>query len=462
MKKVTPTLRDRVWQVSLGTFLVTIVLMFTSFTLYSMKKAKLAEEHVISELTANIDNQVNQFLPSFLLPEQKEGINLLLERIKGVENLEKIQILQKATDLEPKFSACRLSQDSLTSCTSKDQVFTAVIVPLQESGEVFGYLFKSKKNVSPNYLKEILQVAFLLLMVLAIVFGGVYIFISRLLSRTLPTSLDNLVSWIEADLNGSKRVDIDLPFKELEDLKLKISEVLERYNSSRDQAIIGQLTSGIMHDIKTPLQSIVTAMYLVEEQPVDSPKRVSRLENAHLMSKTNLPIICNIIETTLDGNRSIKVEKTPNNLIATINESIQLNMEMASLRSVQIIKELPEQALLAHDQTQFMRVINNLVKNAIEAASDSDYRKVVRVKILDESESLNLLIEDSGPGISGDPQKIFKAFRTSKLRGTGLGLVITKKIVEAHGGSISASESTDLGGAKFAVSIPKENIGAFI
>lgn len=462
MSRAIPTLRERVWQVSVGTFLVTIVLMFTSFTLYSFKKTKLAEEYVVTELSSNINNQINQFLPSFLLPEQKQGIQILVDRIKRSEDLEEIRIISGPKDLESSFANCRFSQNNITNCSSNDQVFTAVIAPLKESDELFGYLFKVKKNVSPNYLKEVLQLALLILLVLTVVFVAVYVLITRMLSKTLPTALDDLVSWIEADLNGKKDESIDLPFKELQDLKSKISEVLEKYNSSRDQAIIGQLTSGIMHDIKTPLQSIVSAMYLVEEQAPESPKRIPRLENAHLMSKMNLPIICNIIETTLDGNRSIKVTKANSDVVQTVEESIALNAQMAALRSVSIIKEFPEKALLPHDSTQFIRVMNNLVKNAIEAASENQNSKTVRIQIVDTECEFKILIDDSGSGINGDPTKIFRAFRTSKVRGTGLGLVITKKIVEAHGGSITASGSESLGGARFLVTIPKEHTGAMI
>lgn len=455
MKKNLPTLRERVWQVSIGTFLITIVLLFTSFTLYSMKKAKLAEEHVMGELTSNIENQVSLFLPSFLLPEQKQGIELLLSRVKKSEELDEVRIINGHSDLDAKFSACQLSSDRLTRCTSKDQLLAAVITPLKESDEIYGYLFKSKKNVSPDYLKEVLQVAFLMIMVLGIVFAGVYLIISRLLSKTLPSALDNLVSWIESDLKGSNQSQIDLPFKELEDLKFKISEVLERYNSAREQAIIGQLTSGIMHDIKTPLQSIVSAMHLVDEQEMGTTKRLARLENSQLMNKLNLPAICNIIETTLDGSRSIRIDRAEQDILLTLENSLQLNFEIAQKRNVTISKNTPLVLLLAHDSVQLLRVFSNLVKNAIEAAGEGDSKKEVIISAEDSNETLKFIIEDSGAGIPGDPEKIFKAFQTTKVRGTGLGLIISKKIIEAHGGKLEAKNNSALGGAIFTIEIPK-------
>lgn len=450
-----PTLKERVSQISIGTFIITIAIMLTSFILYSMKKSQIAEEHVINELSSNIPTQITQFLPSFLLPEQKLGIDLLLERIKKNEGLEEARIIKSDTEIDAKFMGCRLSSTKITSCTSKDQHFTSVIAPLTEAGMHFGYLFKSKRNISPGSLADVLQVAGLILFILGVVFTAVYLFITRLLSKTLPTSLDDLVRWIEADVNGTRIENISLPFKELEELKTKISEVLERYNSTRDQAIIGQLTSGIMHDIKTPMQSIVAAMYLVEEQEVGTEKRLIRLENAHSMSKKNLPLICNIIETTLDGSRSIKIERTETDIEKTIEQSITLNSDMARMRQVSIQQNISVSGPIPHDHVQFTRVVQNLVKNAIEAAAESNTIKLVKVSTTETRDGLLFTVEDSGNGFTSHPDKVFKAFRTTKLRGTGLGLVITKKIVEAHGGSISAKNSLDLGGAKLEVLIPK-------
>ena len=81
----------------------------------------------------------------------------------------------------------------------------------------------------------------------------------------------------------------------------------------------------------------------------------------------------------------------------------------------------------------------------------------------DNSNCVKVLIEDSGNGISVTPEKVFRAFRTSKLRGTGLGLHITKKIIESHEGSIHAYNDSALGGARMVISLPKSiQNGAFV
>lgn len=457
MKQI-PTLKERVSQISIGTFIISIAIILTSFILYSMKKSEIAEEHIIRELTANAQAQVNQFIPSFLLPEQRQGIELLLERLKKTEHLEAARIIRNKKELSPGFENCQLDPALMTTCATQDHHLTAVIVPLVEAGNHYGHLLKVKRNISPTSFEDTLQVAGIIFFILCVTFTVIYLFITRLLSRTLPTALDDLVKWIETDLTGKKRDDVRLPYKELEELKIKISEVLEKYNSSRDQAIIGQLTSGIMHDIKTPLQSIVAAMHLVEEQEPGTSKRLSRLENAHLMSTKNLPLICDIIETTLDGSRTINIEKKNSDIVNTIQQSLALNTDMARRRQVSVEQNFSAgNAFIPHDSVQFTRVVQNLVKNAIEAASDNNEKKIIKVSTVDTKEGFLFTIEDSGKGFDFPQDKIFKAFRTTKLRGTGLGLVITKKIIEAHGGSISALNSSDLGGAKLEVLLPKIN-----
>ncbi len=453
----TPNLRDRVSQLSIGAFLVTVIIMTTSFTIYSMRKSKILEKEIGQQLTLNIKNQIEMIIPSFLLPEQRAGMDLLLERIKADEGLEGIHVVESIEDLEYDLSGCGPQDDNITICSAPSLNSTVAISELSEAGVTYGHFVKAKKNSSSSSLQELMQLMGLILFILSIVFICFYLFATRILSKTLPVSLDQIVKWIEADIEGNRPADFNLPFKELEDLKLKISEVLDRHNRSRDQAIIGQLTSGIMHDIRTPLQSIVSAMHLVAEQEMDSPKRSSRLENLYQMCAHNLPIIGEIIETTLDGNRQIGLDPKITCLNETIERSIQLAQNYSEKRFKSIEFRSSGQVVVQHDPMQMMRVFNNLIKNALDASTEAGKEKTgARITVTSsDSRFVEITIEDSGKGINVPEDKLFRAFRTSKVRGTGLGLLITKKIVEAHNGLIKVSNESSLGGAKLTVLLPK-------
>ena len=449
------SLKQRVSEISVLAFICTSVVMFTCFTLYSIKKTKVTEENIQADLTLNLKNQVSLFLPSYLLPEQEQGVSLLLAKIKTDENLEDIRILKDQNEVPANYENCRLNDRANITCPSNDMSLTAVVAPLREMDHVYGYIFKSKENSSANNLVSLVQFAGIALLLIALTFMSIYYQITKLIAKTLPHSMDQLVKWIESEIEGKQSENIRLGFSELEDLKIKISEVIEKANKSRDQAVIGQVTSGIMHDIKTPLQSIVAALHLVSEHQENTPKRLRRLENLFTMCANNIPLIGEIIETTLDGNRNIQITKSKTNIRKTIETSLQVTREYSRLRNVSVEMDVPNELLVSYDSLQIVRVMNNLLKNGIEAASESAEKSPkVKVSVMALESHIRLTVEDSGKGFKGSPDKVFRAFSTTKARGTGLGLLISKKIVEAHNGKIKASNDSEFGGAKMEVMLP--------
>lgn len=451
----TPTLKQRVTQISLGAFLATSAVLLAAFIAFSIAKRDLAQKEIERDLKRNAAQQVEQLIPSFLLPEQASGVNLLMERIAQSDDLTHILILSGASQIPDAFSKCNIKADSNTTCFSADGKETALIVPIVEGGHSFGYLFKAKHNTAALAVNDILQFAGLIALMLGITFVAIYIFIARVLSKTLPNALDRLVEWVEADLSDRPARISSLPFAELESLRSKISEVMRRHDQAREQAVIGQLTSGIMHDIRTPLHSIVTALYLVEKYPPGNPKRIAALEELAASCRDHVPLVGEIIETTLDGGRQIQIRKKDQDLVVTINEALALTEKIRKLRNVQVSLELPKELHVPHDRVQVVRVLHNLIKNAIEAASESANARLVHVALKEHTDNgVEVIVDDSGTGIVGSPEKLFNAFQSTKIRGTGLGLLVSKRITEAHLGSITASNTSRLGGARFSMSLP--------
>lgn len=448
------SLKQKVTDISIYSFMCMSVIMFTCFWLYSAKKNKITENQIRADLTANLRNQTNQFLPSFLLPEQEMGMSLILSRIKTDENLEEIRVIKTQEEIPSHFKDCRPNENTVITCPSNDLSLTAVVAPLKELNTVYGFIFKSKKNSSAANLQGAIEFALVSLGIIGVAFLVIYLRMRLLIAKTLPDSMNQIVHWIEAEIEGKELENISLPFKELEDLKFKIAEVIERANKSRDQAVIGQVTSGIMHDIRTPLQSVVAAIHLVSEQEENSPKRLRRLENLFTMCLHNIPLIGQIIEATLDGNRDIQIIKSKSNLREALEASLKHNQELSRRSGVTVEVNAPEQIIGYIDQAQLIRVVNNLLKNGIEAAAEKHDLRKVRISLLEQEKKIKLTVEDSGNGFKIAPDKAFRAFRTTKARGTGLGLLISKKIIEAHSGAIKASNDSVFGGAKMEVLLP--------
>ncbi len=430
------------------------VVMFVCFWAYSVKKNHITVAQIKTELSLNLKNQTNLFLPTYLLPEQKMGMSLILSQIKNNESLEEIKILESVKDVPDNYTDCHLNETNVTTCSTKNFALTAVIAPLRDANKTYGYIFKARKNSSAGNIEQAIHFAGAAVCLIALAFFVIYLRLRNLTAKQLPRSMDQLTKWIEAEIEGKEHEVVALGFKELEDLKRKIAIVIERANKSREQAIIGQVTSGIMHDIKTPLHSIVTATHLVAEQEMKSEDRPMLLENLFNMCVGNIPLIREIIETTLDGNRNIQIKKFKANLRETIDKSIVLTKEFSRYRNVIVEVDAPSELLVDYDATQFARVMNNLLKNGIEAAAETSDLPRVKISAIQKEKQISLIVEDSGSGFKGSPEKAFRAFRTTKTRGTGLGLLVSKKIVEAHNGKIKASNDSTYGGARMEVELP--------
>jgi C4-dicarboxylate-specific signal transduction histidine kinase len=115
---------------------------------------------------------------------------------------------------------------------------------------------------------------------------------------------------------------------------------------------------------------------------------------------------------------------------------------------------------IAADRTQVEQVLVNLIRNAIEAVGEcSGTEKWVWIRLRQIEEEVELAIEDNGGGVPPDlAERLFEPFETSKLRGMGLGLSLSREIVKAHGGHLWR-DATVTTGARFMLRLPCDRIG---
>jgi C4-dicarboxylate-specific signal transduction histidine kinase len=131
-------------------------------------------------------------------------------------------------------------------------------------------------------------------------------------------------------------------------------------------------------------------------------------------------------------------------------------------RSHGVIVRIDARPLLqiAADRTQVEQVLANLIRNAIEAVGESNStEKWVWIHLRQIEEEVELAIEDNGCGVPSDlAERLLEPFETSKLRGMGLGLSLSREIVKAHGGRLWRDE-TVTSGARFVLRLPCDRIG---
>lgn len=202
-----------------------------------------------------------------------------------------------------------------------------------------------------------------------------------------------------------------------------------------------RVTSMVRHDLRSPLQSIKNAVHIIRVNPDKTEDMLDVINNAtDYASKilSDLRFITN----------PIAVQRQRFDIIELLEERIKSSIIPIN---VKIFTDMPDAQKVYMDPTMISRVVDNLIRNAVEAMPEGG-NLTISLDVKDNI--LNLVIEDTGVGISSDNLKnIFQPFYTSKRTGTGLGLYYSKLAVQSHGGRIFF-ESEEGRGAKFTISLP--------
>lgn len=224
---------------------------------------------------------------------------------------------------------------------------------------------------------------------------------------------------------------------------------------------LAQFNAAISHDLRSPLQTLTLHLELLVANDLDSPHAVTvppeakeRLERvliaAHRMGRMIHDLQDLASATTRLGElRPVDLDK----LCGQVIDDLSARIERAGAR-VEVVRPLP---VAAGNIGLLRRVLQNLVENAIKYGGERAPQ--VRLSGLPAPEGkVAFAIEDSGPGIdSVDHQRIFELFRRlerdADREGTGAGLAIVARIVEAHGGSIKVERGLELPGARFVVTL---------
>lgn len=222
----------------------------------------------------------------------------------------------------------------------------------------------------------------------------------------------------------------------------------------------------ISHDLKTPLTSIKGFVEALEEGVVDNEEKKMRYYGI-LRSKTELleERISELIDFSRMETINWRAQFTGFTIAPFLKELVQRHQMEAQVRGVRFTASLdiPEETELQGDAKMLARALENLLDNGITYAGPGG-RLELYAGLSAEGRVLELILEDSGPGIAGDElplvfEPFYRGDRSRNTKGFGLGLTSVKSIVEAHGGNVSAGHSR-LGGAQFTVRLPLADGGA--
>jgi len=224
---------------------------------------------------------------------------------------------------------------------------------------------------------------------------------------------------------------------------------------SEKLAAVGQLVSGVAHELNNPLTSIAGLSEFLLEQ-----KELGKKDRGHLqVIQEQAERAGRIVRNLLTFARKGAAERVPVDLNDVIRRTLSLTSYDLKLKDIQVERELsgalPD---VFGDRHGLQQVVLNLVTNAAHAVAENPRERPREITVSTWFDGqVHLRVADTGPGIPDDvAQSVFTPFFTTKEpgKGTGLGLSITYSIVESHGGQITLEPRGPRGGAAFRVDLP--------
>jgi signal transduction histidine kinase len=222
--------------------------------------------------------------------------------------------------------------------------------------------------------------------------------------------------------------------------------------------VLGEMAAGVAHEIRNPLGGIELYAGLIAREGREDERIAKWAGQIHRATRN----LASIVGDILDFTRPVRPKIRPVQLTRVVGAALELAAGALEENRVAVSScEDTPNAVAAGDPNLLQRAFLNIILNAADAMPRGGMLKVSAFKTsVGEQRGWAVRFTDTGPGLPPeDIDRVFDPFFTAKEGGTGLGLAMVARIVEAHDGSVDAGNAPE-GGAVFTVSIPAGGAGS--
>ena len=315
--------------------------------------------------------------------------------------------------------------------------------------------FTQDNSEIENELKEfILRLGLVYILMFLIAIALAY-FLSSYITRSIKTISDK-IEQTRLNKRNEKIIlnkasgEIDVLVEAYNNMIDELGESAAKLARSEREQAWREMAKQVAHEIKNPLTPMRLTVQSFERRfdPLDEKAKEKLKEYSQTLIQ-QIDVMSSIASAFSDFAKMPTQKKEQIEIISVVKFALDVFTE-------EYIKYCPKEAeLYANlDKTQLIRIITNLVKNAIQA-TDKVENPLIEVTVLSENNSLKITVSDNGKGISDDVKDlIFEPKFTTKTSGMGLGLAMIKNIIEAYDGVISFTSKEEVG-TVFTVILPK-------
>jgi signal transduction histidine kinase len=232
-----------------------------------------------------------------------------------------------------------------------------------------------------------------------------------------------------------------ISFRSMKDIIRKsMQDLLE------EKQFLGQMLEDISHQLKTPLSTISIYNEMMLNENLSRQQQIQLLQNNDIQISRMNVLIQNLLKVAKIDARAISFDKGPANLMDTIKEVLNRLENMRSDKNILIDWIAPSEIVVVQDKLWMQEALLNLLKNAIEHSKPGS---TIIIQAKDTSIYTELVIQDFGEGISVEElphifDRFYKASSSKKHGSTGIGLALTKAILEAHQALIAVESEKDV------------------
>lgn len=230
-------------------------------------------------------------------------------------------------------------------------------------------------------------------------------------------------------------------------------QAMARAEHAQKLEAIGQLVSGIAHELNNPLSAVIAYCQLILSNQSIPPEEIQSLETILSEGRRAAKIVSNVLTFA----RQHRSQRALADINRVVDDTLALRRYALSGANIGLTIEIQQSIpSVWMDHFQIQQVLLNLINNAEHALKNWTGPRKIKIMTASSDEYVTVIVADTGPGIQEEiVQEIFNPFFTTKDvgQGTGLGLAISDGIVRAHGGMITV-ESTPGEGAAFTVRLP--------
>jgi PAS domain S-box-containing protein len=237
---------------------------------------------------------------------------------------------------------------------------------------------------------------------------------------------------------------------------------LEQIVSTREKlSIIGQMAAGIAHEIRNPLSGIninvSTLEHVARNLEAVSPEERRKIGEIVAQAKAASEKIATVIRRVMDFTKSVPPKLDRVDVNQVVREALEFSSATLRKGGISAGTELsPDLPRCIADPRLLEQVLLNLITNAVQAMENETGRKRLGVATAQENGTILIRVFDNGPGVPVHlREKIFDPFYTTRKAGHGIGLSFSHRVIENHGGTLTASGS-EWGGAEFRIALPLE------